>query len=147
MLKQKLFFFPNVSGKRVGCAFPPSTPWMAWVILVKNVNRNIFVYFQKFNFLKKKSVLWHKISSEHFFNELRWLLMLLNKSKQSFCRWTKCLRKKAYRVTHKGWDFRDDCTELILFCFLTFMIPWNLVSSHLKSFKLFNQSHPFWVTL
>ena len=42
---------------------------------------------------------------------------------------------EIYRVVHKGWDYRDDCTELTLHCFIFFMIPWTckLVSFFSKS--------------
>ena len=42
-----------------------------------------------------------------------------------------------YRETHKGWDFKDDCSEIIFV--LTFMAPWSAVNMF-SFFKIFKNS-------
>ena len=72
-----------------------------------------------------------------------------------------------YRVTHKEWDFRADCTEFMLWLFsqfsahvklcvslpnhgitheITISRSENKESSHFKRFRSSLQSHPLWVT-
>ena len=47
-----------------------------------------------------------------------------------------CLTQR-YRVTHKGWDFKDDCTEFIVsvFLYLRFPASLNLFLSMLNHLK------------
>ena len=36
-----------------------------------------------------------------------------------------CIKSTLYRVTYKGRDSRDDCTDFFCVCFLIFTIPCN----------------------
>ena len=49
------------------------------------------------------------------------------------------------RIIHKGWDFKDDCTEFILFVFFIFTIAYNF--KIVCFFSNLLKDHPLWVNL
>jgi len=69
MLKQKLFFFPNVSGKRVGCAFPPSS-MDGLDDISKECKQKYFFLFLKIQLFKKEICSLAQNHFRAFFNEL-----------------------------------------------------------------------------
>ncbi len=79
-----------------------------------------------------------------------------------------CKIRRKNRINHKGWEFRDDCTEFIKnyisysqdYCFFTMSFIWPLKdnfqikrpyltfkSSYLRSFRSSLKSHPLRITL